>query len=161
MWLFWRVSVQGLRPSKDPAFAIFEGEFLLTSSAAVKCDGLVFGAFPGCVTRCFTLTSRFLPQARESDDLRQAMSPFSLFLSSFSGAQRILGCVRPRRIVAVRPPKTGKRRLHLEEPSDWDSLRAALWHNLLSNTPLKNADSESRHSVCIVLLHWADTCSSL
>ena len=36
-------------------------------------------------------------QARESDDLRRAMSPFSLFLSSFSPAQRILGYVRPRK----------------------------------------------------------------
>ena len=48
-----------------PAFAVFEGESfretLLTASAVVKCDGLAFGAFPGCVTRCFTLTSRFLP----------------------------------------------------------------------------------------------------
>ena len=25
----------------------------------VSCDGRVFGAFPGCITRCFTLTSRF------------------------------------------------------------------------------------------------------
>ena len=53
------VSVQGLHPSKDSAFAVFEGEYfvetLLTASA--------FGAFPGCVTRCFTLTSR------ESEDL--------------------------------------------------------------------------------------------
>ena len=30
-------------------------------------------------------------QACESDDLRHAMSPFSRFLSSFSGVQRILG----------------------------------------------------------------------
>ena len=45
-------------------------------------------------------------QARESDDLRHAMSPFSLFLSSFSGVQRILGYVRPRRIVVLHPPKT-------------------------------------------------------
>ena len=36
-------------------------ETSLTSSAVVKCDGLAFGAFPGCITRCFTLTSRFLP----------------------------------------------------------------------------------------------------
>ena len=49
-------------------------------------------------------------QAQESDYLRYAMSPFSLFLSSFSGTQRILGYVRPRRIVAVRSPKTRKRR---------------------------------------------------
>ena len=50
-------------------------------------------------------------QARKSDDLRHAMSPFSLFL------WRILGYVRPRRIVAVHPPKRGKRR------SIWKSLR--------------------------------------
>ena len=40
-------------------------------------------------------------QARESDDLRHAMSPFSLLLSSFSGAQRILGYMRPWKTVAV------------------------------------------------------------
>ena len=59
------VSIQGLHPSKDLVFVVFEGESfretLLTSSAVVKCDGLAFGAFPGCVTRCFTLTSWFLP----------------------------------------------------------------------------------------------------
>ena len=49
-------------------------------------------------------------QTRESDDLCHAMSPFSLFLSSFLGAQRILGYVRPRRIVVVHHPKTGRRR---------------------------------------------------
>ena len=41
---------------------------------------------------------------------RDVVSPVSLFLSSFSGAQRIFGYVRPRRIVVVRPPKRGKRR---------------------------------------------------
>ena len=55
-------------------------------------------------------------QAHESDNLRQAMLSFSLFLSSFSGVQRILGYVRPWRIVAVHPPKRGKRR------SIWRSL---------------------------------------
>ena len=55
-------------------------------------------------------------QVRESDDRRHAMSPFSLVLSSFSGTQRILGYVRPQRIVAVHPPNTGKRR------SIWKSL---------------------------------------
>ena len=72
-------------------FFFFFFFFLLTWSAVVKCDGLAFGAFPGCVTRCFTLTSR----------LHHAMSPFCLFLSYFSGMQRILGYVRPRRIIAV------------------------------------------------------------
>ena len=58
-------------------------------------------------------------QTRESDDLRHATSPFSLFLYSFSGAQRILGYVRPRRIVAVRPPKRWKRRMHLWDSRPW------------------------------------------
>ena len=51
-------------------------------------------------------------QARESDNLRHALTPFSLCLSSFLGTQRILGYVRPGRIVAV----------HLEDPSDWDAF---------------------------------------
>ena len=57
------------------------------------------------------------------------MLPFSVFLSSFSGAQRILGYVRPRTIVLVHPPKKGGKEEHLEEPSDWDSLCVASWHN--------------------------------
>ena len=52
---------QGPPPLKDSAFAVFEGESfresLLTMSAVVKWDGLAFGAFPGCVTRCFIVTS--------------------------------------------------------------------------------------------------------
>ena len=36
-------------------------ESLLTSSVVVKCDSRAFGAFPGCVSRCFTLASRFRP----------------------------------------------------------------------------------------------------
>ena len=114
-------------------------ETLLTVPAVVKCDSRAFGAFPGCVTRCFTLTSRFLP-------LRPAKVTIYVFLSSFSGTQIILGYMRPWRIVAVHPPKTGKRRPRLEEPSDWDSLRAALWRNWLSNAPLKDAEPELRHS---------------
>ena len=52
-------------------------------------------------------------QARERDDVRHAMTPFSLFLSSFSGTQRILGYVRLGRIVVVHPQKRQKRRPHL------------------------------------------------
>ena len=58
------VPIQGLHPSKDSSFVIFEGESfretLLTVSTVVKWSSVVFGAFPGCITRCFTLTSRFL-----------------------------------------------------------------------------------------------------
>ena len=68
-------------------------------------------------------------QARESDDLRHAMSPYSLCLSSFLGVQR-MGYVRSQSMLAAHPPETGKRRsicgLHLEAPSNWDSLRTAL-----------------------------------
>ena len=52
-------------------------------------------------------------QACESDDLRHTMPPFSVFLSSFSGKQSILGYVSLRRIAAVEPPKRGERRPHL------------------------------------------------
>ena len=52
-------------------------------------------------------------KACDSDYLRQVMSLFSLYLSSFSGVETILGLCDARRIVAVHPPKTGKRRLHL------------------------------------------------
>ena len=59
------VSIQGLHPLKDLALAVFKGETfgetLLTVSTIVIWDGLAIGAFPGCVTGCFTLTSRFLP----------------------------------------------------------------------------------------------------
>ena len=64
----------------------------------------------------------------------------------FFGHARSLGICGPRRIVAVHPPKRGKRRLHLEEPSNWDSLYVALWRNWPLNAPPKNADSELRHS---------------
>ena len=101
-------------------------ETLLTTWAVVKCDGLAFGAFPVSVTRCFTLTSWFL-------NVHHTMLPFSLFPFSFSGAQRILGYVRPQRIAVVHPSKTGRWRPHLEEPLNWNSLRAALWRNWPSN----------------------------
>ena len=52
-------------------------------------------------------------QARENDDLHRTISPFSPYLSSFSGVQRFLVYVRPQRIVALHPPKTGKRGPHL------------------------------------------------
>ena len=54
-------------------------------------------------------------------------------LTFFGRSKKILEYVRPRMIVAVHPPKRGIRRsicgVHLEEPLNWDSLRAALWRN--------------------------------
>ena len=85
-------------------------------------------------------------QACESDNLNHVMSPFSLFLCSFSGTQRILEYVKPWRIVAVHPPKTGERRTHLCELSIWDSLRTALCviglQMLLWRTQIMNWDTE-------------------
>ena len=68
----------------------------------------------------------------ESDDIRHKMLPFSLFRSSFSGAQRILGYVRPRRIAAAPPPKRGKRRQNL-----WAAFGGAFklgqtWHSVVT-----------------------------
>ena len=115
-------------------------ETLLTASAVVKWDGLAFGAFPSCVTRCFTLTSRFLPPRPVKVTIYAARCRHFLFLL-FSCTQRILGYVRPRRIVVLRPPTTGKRR------SIWRSLQigtafhTAQWRNWPSNAPLKDADT--------------------
>ena len=136
------VSIQGLHPSKDPVFAVFEGESfretLLTASAIIKWDGVAFGAFPGCVTRCFTLVSRFLPPRPSKVTIYATRCRrFLFFFLLFLGARRILGYVRPQRIVVVHPPKRGKEGricgLHLEEPSNWDSLRVASWRNWTSN----------------------------
>ena len=87
---------------------VFEGESfretMLTSSAVVKCD--VNGAFPGCVTRCFTITSRFLPPrpAKVMIYATQGRHFLSFFLLSWEH----------------------KESWDLEEPSDWDSQHTAL-----------------------------------
>ena len=146
------VSVQGLHPSKDPDFAVLKpspAETSLTASAFVKWDGPAFGALPGCVTRCFTLL-------RSSDDLRHAISPFSLFLSTFSGMQRILGYVRSWRIVAVHPPKTGERR------SIWRSLQtgtAFTWRCVVIGLQMLLLFPELRHRKCpFSFVAWVCVC---
>ena len=80
---------------------------------------LVFGAFPGYVTRCFTfMSSQFLPPRPTKVTIYATQCRhFLSFFPSFSGAERILGYVRPRRMVALHPPKRGKRR------SIWRSLQ--------------------------------------
>ena len=106
------VSIQGLHPLKDPAFEVIEGESfgetLLTASAAVKRDGLAFGAFPGCVTRCFTHMSRFLPPRPEKVTIYAMRCLHFLSFFLFYGCAKNLGICE-----AVHPPKTGKRRTHL------------------------------------------------
>ena len=82
--LCYCISIQGLHPSKDPAFVVFEGksfgETLLTVSA-VKWDGRDFNVFPGLRHIMFyPYVTISAAQAHESDDLRHAMSPLYLFL---------------------------------------------------------------------------------
>ena len=101
------VSIQGLHPSKASPFR----ETLLTTSAVFKCDGLTFGAFPGGVTRCFTLKSRFLPPRPTKVTIYATQCRhFLSFFRIFQCAKNLMWYVRPRRIVAVHPPKRGKRR---------------------------------------------------
>ena len=73
---------------------------------------------------------------------------FLYFFRCFLGAQRILGFVRPRSIVVVRPPNTGKRRTRL-----WGCICRrlqirTLWYNWPSDAPPKDADPELRHRKC-------------
>ena len=125
---------------------------MLTASNVVKWGGLAFGALPGRVAGCFTLTSRFLP-ARSAKVTIYAtqISPFSFFLSSFVGEQGILGYGRPRRIVAVHPPQRGKKKA---------AFVGCIWRSLQIKTaferrrdviglqmrPPKDADPELRRS---------------
>ena len=105
------VAIQSLDPSKDPAFEVFEGESfgetLLTASIVVKWDGLAFGTLPGCVTRCFTLTSQFLPPRPVKVTIyatwcRHFLSFFLLFRARKESWD-----------MWSHPPKRGKRRPHL------------------------------------------------
>ena len=117
--------IQGLHPSKDPVFAAFEGESfretLLTSSVVVKRGGLAFGAFPGCVTRCFTLTSRFLPPRPAK--VTTYATRYRHLLSFFS---KNLGICEATEESSCASSKKREKKEHLKEPSNWDSLRAAL-----------------------------------
>ena len=65
-------------------------------------------------------------QARESDDLRHAMSPFFSFSFFFSGRTKNPGICEAMKDSSVASSKNREKKEHLEEPSDWDSLHAAL-----------------------------------
>ena len=89
------------------------------------------------------ITSRFLlPRPAKvtiyATRCRHFLSFFHFF---FSDAQKILRYRRPRKIVAVHPQKEGKEGhicgVHLEEPSNGDSLRTVLWTNWPSNMPFE------------------------
>ena len=121
-------------------------ETLLTSSAIVKCDGLAFGAFPGCVTRCFTLTSRFLPPRPAKVTIyatwcRHCLSFF------FFWCRKNLGICEATKDHSDASSKNRERR------SIWRSLHAALWCSWPSNAPVKDADlnwvTETGHMCCV------------
>ena len=65
-------------------------------------------------------------QARESDDLRHAMSPFSLFLYSFFGCTNNLGIYEAMKDRSGASSKKREKEEHLEERLNWDSLHAVL-----------------------------------
>ena len=126
-------------------------ETLLTWSAVVKCDGRAFGSFPGCVTRCFTLTSRFLPPrpvkvTTYATRCRHFLSFFRLF-----GRAKNLGICEAMRIVAVHPPETGSRRsiwrMFYDFPPESDSSPAELQY-------LWAGGGTEQHIHTILIIHW-------
>ena len=155
------VSIQGLHPSKDPAFEVFEDESsgvtLLTTSAVVKWDSLAFGAFPGCVTRCFTLTLRFLlPRPVKVTICAMLCCHFlSFFLSFFFfGSTKNLGiCEATKHSSSASSKKSEKKA----------SFVGCIWRSLWIGTafalrcdvtglqmrPLKDANPELRQSNCV------------
>ena len=95
----------------------FEGESfretLFTSSAVLKCDGRAFGTFPGCVTRCFTLTSWFLP--------------------IYATRCRVRVCILQR---SNRRPITSQR--HVKPVPVWSSSRCSFSSLFLEDAPLRS-----------------------
>ena len=134
------VSVQGLHPEK-----------LLTSSAVVKCDGRAFGAFPGCVTRCFTLTSRFLqPRPAKVTICTTWCRYFLSFFLLFRARKESCDMWGHKGSWCIFQ-KQGKEGAFVG--CIWRSLQigTALWHNWPSNAPPKDADPEFRHSNCVTV----------
>ena len=125
-----------------------EDESLLTASAVVKWDGLAFGAFPGCVTRCFTLTSQFLPPRPTKVTIYTTQCRH--FLSFFFFKENLWICEATKDSSGASSKEREKRARFvgciLDQPLDRDSLRMALWPNWPSNAPPKDAHPELRHS---------------
>ena len=97
-------------------------------------------------------------QARKSDDLHHAISPFTFFLSSFTGMKNpgICEAMKDHRSASS---KRRKRRsicgMHLEEPLNWNGLCAALWRNWPSIAPPRDAVPELRRNMCVKLcIYW-------
>ena len=121
------VSIQGLHPSEIPSKAV---------STGVKLDSLAFGAFPDCVTRWsrLTPTSRFLPPRPVKLTIYAMRCCHFLFFFLLFGLAKNLGtCEATKDSSHASSKKRAFVELYSEEPSNWDSLRAALWRNWTSN----------------------------
>ena len=103
---------QPLRPSKASP-----SERPSRAMSSCQCSEHILGMSPDVPVP--TLTSRFLPP--RSTKVTIYTTRCRHFLSFFLGVQRILGYGRRLRIIAVHPPKTGKRRPHL-----WAAFGGAL-----------------------------------
>ena len=70
-------------------------------------------------------------QAHESDDLRRAMLPFSLFCMGHAKNFGICEATKDSSGASSEKNRNEGRicGLHLKEPSNWDSLCVALWRN--------------------------------
>ena len=151
-------SIQGLHPSNDSVFVVYEGESfgetLLTTSAVVKWDVLAFGAFPGCVTSCFTLTSWFLPPRPTKVTIYAKWCRHFSLSFFFSGVQRIFVYMRPWKDDSGASSKNREKKA---------AFVGCIWRSLwivtafarccdvigLRMRPLKDADPELRHSKCV------------
>ena len=65
-------------------------------------------------------------QAHERDDLRHTMSPFSLFVSSFSCCAKNLGICEAMKDRSGSSSRNREKKEPLEEPSDGDRLQMLL-----------------------------------
>ena len=153
------VSIQGLHPSKDPAFVVFEDksfrETLLTRQPLLNGTVQPLEHFLVASLDVLPLRHDFCrPGPQKWRSTPRAVAIFSLF-SFFFGHAKILEYVRPWRVVAVRLPKTGKRRsvcgLHLEEPLNWGRACTALWRHWPSVPELRHSKCESHLSAILHL----------
>ena len=109
---------------------------------------LVFGAFPGYVTRCFTfMSSQFLPLRPTKVTIYATQCRHFLFLSFFFRCGKNLGICEATKDGSVASSKKREKKEHLKEPSNWDSCRTALWRDWPSNPPPKDADPELRQQM--------------
>ena len=136
------VSVQGLHPSKDPAFAVSKGESfgetLLTASTIVKWDGLAFGSFPGLRHQMFYPC--VMISAAHAQSTPRDVTIFSLSFFFF-GRTKNLGICKATKDGSCASSKKREKKV---------AFVRCLWSGLQMQ-PLKDADPEVRHNSCVAL----------